>query len=224
VNGGTTPVQLADQAAGVSQVNTNAPANLQMANKTQDELSKLLMAELHKFFKPELLNRFDDLVMFKPLEKKDMMQIAKLGIKKTEKLLKEQGFGVTISDAALAQLAEEGYDPVYGARPLRRLIQSSIENPIALLIINRTFSSGDTILIDYDKQNQKFVFTKAQPQTAQPPQNSGSTASTLAQNGVSAPTSATQPQPPMPQAGVTAPVSNPAVSQTPPPPVARTAL
>lgn len=171
VNGGVTPDQLAQQAAGVSQVAANAPANLQTANKTQDELSKLLMDELHKFFKPELLNRFDDLVMFKPLEKKDMMQIAKLGIKKTEKLLKEQGYSLTISEPALAQLAEEGYDPVYGARPLRRLIQSSIENPIALLIINKTFVSGDTILIDYDKVKQQFTFTKAmtQPQAGQTP-------------------------------------------------------
>lgn len=125
------------------------------------ELTKLLQEELHKFFRPELLNRFDDLVVFKPLSQNDMAHIAKLGIGKTQKLLKEQGFGVEITDLALDVLAKEGYDPVYGARPLRRLIQNTLENAIAIAIISKQFAVGDTILIDYDNNTQKFTFTKA---------------------------------------------------------------
>lgn len=123
-------------------------------------LSKTLMDELRKFFKPELLNRFDEIVMFKPLRQQDMMQIAKMGIGKTQGLLKEQKITLTISEKALGVLSKEGYDPVYGARPLRRLIQSAIENPIAILLINKTFVPGDTVLIDYDDTKLEFKFTK----------------------------------------------------------------
>lgn len=128
-----------------------------------DELTKLLQEELHKFFRPELLNRFDDLVVFKPLAERDMLQIAKLGIGKTQKLIKEQGFDLEISDLALDQLAKEGYDPVYGARPLRRLIQNSIENAVAIAVISKQFVVGDTILIDYDTNEQKYTFKKGAP-------------------------------------------------------------
>lgn len=125
------------------------------------ELTKLLVDELRKFFKPELLNRFDGVVVFEPLTQENMIEVAKLGINSTGKLLKAQGFDLEITDAALQILAKEGYDPIYGARPLRRLIQSSIENPIAILIINKTFVTGDKIKIDYDKQKEEFNFTKA---------------------------------------------------------------
>lgn len=127
------------------------------------ELSDMVTGELRKFFRPELLNRYDDIVIFKPLRREDMKGIAKLGLKKTALLLKEQGYEVDATETALAQLAKEGYDPMYGARPLRRLIQTSIENPIALLLIGKTFLVGDTILIDFDSAQNKFAFTKGDP-------------------------------------------------------------
>ncbi len=130
------------------------------------ELSKTLMDEMHKFFRPELLNRFDELVVFKPLRPGDMISIAKLNIEKTRKLLKDQGLELQISEPALSELAKEGYDPVYGARPLRRLIQSAIENPISLQIISRNFVAGDIILINFDAAKNEFTFTKTTP----PPQ------------------------------------------------------
>lgn len=136
------------------------------------EISEAVSGELHKFFKPELLNRFDEIVIFKPLSQKDMHTIAKLGIEKTRKLLLEQGFNITVSEKALATLAKEGYDPLYGARPLRRLIQTAIENPIAFLIIGKTFVPRDTIGIDFNEQKQDFTFTKVQPEQAMPPQPS----------------------------------------------------
>ncbi len=131
------------------------------------ELSKTLIDEMHKFFKPELLNRFDELVIFKPLQPSDMVDIAKLGIEKTRKLLSDQGFELQISNDAINQLAKEGYDPIYGARPLRRLIQTAIENPISLLIIGKTFVQKDTILIDFDATKNEFTFAKIQPPSGQ---------------------------------------------------------
>lgn len=142
----------------------NADKTPEQAEKEYKELHTMLQEELIKFFRPELLNRFDGTVVFKPLSKKDMTQVTRLSIEKTQKLLKEQGFDLFATESALRQLAEEGYDPVYGARPLRRLIQTAIENPISLHIISKEFVHGDTIKIDYDTQSQKYIFTKGNPQ------------------------------------------------------------
>lgn len=136
----------------------------EQAAVTFSELTSMLTDELHKFFRPELLNRFDEIVIFKPLAKENMMAIAKLGVMKTGKLLKEQGYALQITDKAVAKLAEDGYDPVYGARPLRRLIQTAIENPIALQIISKAFIAGDTITVDYDDAKQDFSFVKGATQ------------------------------------------------------------
>lgn len=156
------------------------------------ELSDVVNVELRKFFRPELLNRYDDIVIFKPLRREDMVGIAKLGIEKTAKLLKEQGYAVQITDRALAKLAREGYDPMYGARPLRRLIQGSVENPIALEIIGKKFIAGDTIRIDFNESTNQFVFTKNnQAFTAQQPVNNPQ----LGEQQLSGQASLVQPQP-----------------------------
>ncbi|MCL4354937.1 ATP-dependent Clp protease ATP-binding subunit [Patescibacteria group bacterium] len=137
------------------------------SKKKFEELNKILVVELRKFFRPELLNRFDGVVVFEPLTEKNMTEVARLGIGSTGKLLKMQGIDLDITEPAVARLAKEGYDPIYGARPLRRLIQSAIENPIAVLLINKTFIQGDKILIDYDVQKEEFKFTKVNPQPTQ---------------------------------------------------------
>jgi ATP-dependent Clp protease ATP-binding subunit ClpC len=129
-------------------------------NKAYKQLEVVVREELIKFFRPELLNRFDEVVVFKPLQPEHMAGIARLGISKTAGLLKEQGFGLQITEKAIAKLAKDGYDPVYGARPLRRLIQTAIENPIALAIISKKFVVGDTIVIDYSDDTNEFIFTK----------------------------------------------------------------
>jgi ATP-dependent Clp protease ATP-binding subunit ClpC len=130
-------------------------------DKSYKELQGIVRDELTKFFRPELLNRFDEVVIFKPLQPEHMAGIARLGIAKTAKLLKEQGFNLQITERAIAQLAKDGYDPVYGARPLRRLIQTAIENPIALAIISKKFVQGDTIVIDFSDNTNEFFFSKS---------------------------------------------------------------
>ncbi|HSW88580.1 MAG TPA: ATP-dependent Clp protease ATP-binding subunit [Candidatus Saccharimonadales bacterium] len=128
--------------------------------KKMKELYGIVSDELHKFFKPELLNRFDEIIIFEPLGAEVMQDITKLRLKATKKLLMEQNIDINVSDKALAQLAKDGYDPAYGARPLRRLVQSVIENPIASLILGRTFVAGDVIEVDYDDKAEKYVFNK----------------------------------------------------------------
>ncbi len=129
--------------------------------KAFKELSSIVMEELTKHFRPELINRFDEVVVFEPLTQENMIEICKLQIDATRKLLKEQNIGLDLSQKAFDQLAKEGYDPVYGARPLRRLIQRSIENPIAIYLIQKTIVPGETILVDYDANQDKFIFSKA---------------------------------------------------------------
>ena len=98
-----------------------------------------------------------------------MSEIAKLQLQKTAKLLIDQQVTLTTDPKALEQLAKEGFDPIYGARPLRRLIQSAIENPIATMLIQKQFVSGDTILIGYDTAKKVYFFQKiATPQPVDP--------------------------------------------------------
>lgn len=144
----------------------NAPKDAASEAQRFQELTATVNEELHKFFKPELLNRFDEIVIFKPLRMQDMDKIATLGVEKTGRLLEEQGYHLTVTQAAIAALAKEGFDPVYGARPLRRLIQSAIENPIALHIIAKEFVAGDTIVVDYDQTKGAYAFTKGAPAQA----------------------------------------------------------
>lgn len=144
----------------LTQMDPNVKPSPEAKEKSWKELQKVVKEELIKFFRPELLNRFDEVVIFKPLAAEHMMGIARLSIAKTAKLLKEQGFNLQITEKAVAQLAKNGYDPAYGARPLRRLIQTAIENQIALAIISKKFVVGDTITIDFNDATNEFVFEK----------------------------------------------------------------
>ncbi len=169
--------------------------------KAYKELSSVVMEELTKHFRPELINRFDEVVVFEPLTQENMVLICKLQIEATQKLLKEQNVGLELSQKALDQLAKEGYDPVYGARPLRRLVQRSIENPIAIYLIQRTIGPGDTIMVDYDPAGDKFVFSKAKSAAPQAdvaqnnaPNVNNASVSEPAATGAAVPTPAVTPE------------------------------
>lgn len=144
----------------LSQQDKDVKQTAEQLNKQFAQLQKIVKEELIKFLKPEVLNRFDEVVIFKPLRPEHMAGIVRLGIAKTAYLLKEQGFNLQITQKAIDKLANDGYDPVYGARPLRRLVQTVIENPIALAIISKKFVTGDTIVIDYNDNINEFSFTK----------------------------------------------------------------
>jgi len=106
-----------------------------------------VMGALKDFFKPEFLNRLDDVIVFDILSKKAIRQIVDLKIKVTEKRLLEKGITMEITEDSLDHLAKEGYDPHFGARPLSRLIQEKILNPIAMLIITKGVKKGDVISV-----------------------------------------------------------------------------
>lgn len=116
-----------------------------------EEIKNTLINEhLNKTMRPELINRFDGVVVFKPLSMGNVKDIAKLMLNKTKKMLLIKGIGLRYSDEGVARLAEEGYDPKFGARPLRRLLQEKVENIIANKILAGELGRRDTVVINDD--------------------------------------------------------------------------
>jgi ATP-dependent Clp protease ATP-binding subunit ClpB len=120
------------------------------------EMKALVMEILGEHFRPEFLNRVDDIIVFHPLEKDQIRQIAELQVGIIAERLAAAGMGLVLTPQALDFLAEVGYDPVYGARPLKRALQQYLENPLAQKILEGAFAPGDTIRVDVE--NGQFVF------------------------------------------------------------------
>ncbi len=122
-----------------------------------DMIRKQVMEGLRSHFRPEFLNRVDDLILFHTLSRSEMRHIIRIQLKRVENLLKEKKISFEISQAACDHLVEAGYDPVYGARPLKRSIQREVENPLATKLLENTFISGDTIIIDKGEHGLTFI-------------------------------------------------------------------
>ncbi|GAB4142894.1 MAG: ATP-dependent chaperone ClpB [Planctomycetaceae bacterium] len=132
---------------------------MELAGEENDEeIRNRVMSALEREFLPEFLNRIDETIVFHPLGKKEIRQIVDLQIRNLEKQLEKSGFRLSVTDAAKDLLAEEGYDPAYGARPLKRVIQQRLQNGLANEILSGRFTEGSTILIDATPDG--FVFTE----------------------------------------------------------------
>jgi ATP-dependent Clp protease ATP-binding subunit ClpB len=118
-----------------------------------------VMAVVQAHFRPEFINRLDEIVVFHPLDKKQIREIARFQTQFLAQRLGERQIGFTITDAALMLLGNVGFDPVYGARPLKRAIQQQMENPLASRILSGEFAAGDTV--DVDVQGGALVFRKS---------------------------------------------------------------
>ncbi len=121
---------------------------------------------LRSHFRPEFLNRIDDPIIFHPLSRSEMGQIIRIQLKRVDSLLADQKISLEISNAACDYLVEIGYDPVYGARPIKRAIQREVENAIATKILENTFIAGDTIAIDKGKNGLTFEKKKSPKMSA----------------------------------------------------------
>jgi ATP-dependent Clp protease ATP-binding subunit ClpB len=113
-----------------------------------EQVEQLVLAELRKHFRPEFLNRVDDVVVFHPLSPEHIARIVTLQIARLNEMVEAKGLRLTLTSAAQALIAEKGYDPIYGARPLKRVIQRLLQNPIANAILAGDFGPGDAILVD----------------------------------------------------------------------------
>ncbi|RPJ28864.1 MAG: AAA family ATPase [Chloroflexi bacterium] len=114
-------------------------------------------------FRPEFLNRIDEIIMFSPLSLEQMEEIVVLQMKEVQDRLNEYNFTVELTDAARKWLAKEGYDPAFGARPLRRAIQKNVESPLSLELLGGKFKEGATVQVDVDEENNKIIFHKSEP-------------------------------------------------------------
>src|SRR5512147_2299087 len=127
--------------------------------EAHDKIEKALKGA----FRPEFLNRIDEIIMFSPLAVAEMEKIVGLQIQEVQDRLNEYNITVQISDAARKWLAKEGYDPAFGARPLRRAIQKNVESPLSLELLGGKYKDGATVQIDVDEENNKIVFRKSEP-------------------------------------------------------------
>ena len=129
-----------------------------MADKPYEVIKEVVWDELKHTLRPEFLNRIDEVVVFHGLEAKHIESIARIQLKRLSDRLEKQEMRLDISDTALAELARTGFDPVFGARPLKRAIQQKVENPVAKLILEGVFGPRDVVPVDW--RDGKFVFTR----------------------------------------------------------------
>jgi ATP-dependent Clp protease ATP-binding subunit ClpB len=114
---------------------------------------------IREVFRPEFLNRIDEIVVFEPLTREQLGEIVELQLERLRLRLAERGVQLLLTDAAKEHLAEAGWDPTYGARPLKRAIQRLVENPLALRLLEGEFEEGDTVRVDV--ADGELVFAKA---------------------------------------------------------------
>jgi len=127
--------------------------------KPIEEIERKVLETMRNYFKPEFLNRIDDIIIFRPLTKEDLKKIVDIQIRNLQKRLEERNFKIELTDRVKDWIAEVGYDPSFGARPLKRAIQRYIEDPLALKILEGDFKEGDTIIVDLD-ENKHVIFQK----------------------------------------------------------------
>jgi ATP-dependent Clp protease ATP-binding subunit ClpC len=145
---------------GLGFTTNNEEAERQREN---DRMRDQVMQELRGSFRPEFLNRIDEIIIFSHLSQQEIGQIVKLMMSDVTKRLASRGIKLEITDEALAYLGREGYDKIYGARPLRRVIQRKLENSLSKLLLDGQFKAGDTIVVTYDPAiGQDLSFVKAE--------------------------------------------------------------
>jgi ATP-dependent Clp protease ATP-binding subunit ClpB len=119
-----------------------------------------VMEELDRTFRPEFLNRIDEIILFRSLTREDLIKIVDIRVRHLRELLAERHIGLELNGAVEHHLADAGYDPVYGARPLKRVIQREVQDPLALALLRGEFAEGDTVRVDV--RDKQVVFEKAE--------------------------------------------------------------
>jgi ATP-dependent Clp protease ATP-binding subunit ClpB len=123
----------------------------------QSAIKEAVMEEVKTHFRPEFINRIDEIVVFHPLDEKHIADIAKIQMRALEARLAKMEIQLVVDEEALAKVAHAGFDPVFGARPLKRAIQQAIENPLARELLAGKFAPGDTVKVMLDAKGIGFV-------------------------------------------------------------------
>jgi ATP-dependent Clp protease ATP-binding subunit ClpC len=137
----------------------------QVQKKSYEAMKSKVMTEVQKLFRPEFLNRLDEIIVFHELSEEQLRKIVDLMVNELEERLSEHKLGIEITDKAKSWIAKEGYDPVYGARPLRRVIERYVENPLSSMLLRNELEDGDVIKVDAGKDGLTFKI-KATAETA----------------------------------------------------------
>ena len=137
-------------------------------NAPDVEIEASVREVLKTAFRPEFLNRIDDTIVFHPLGREQIGRIVDIQLNRLRRRLADRGLSLELTDAALKQLGDEGYDPQFGARPLKRVIQQRIENPLASRLLDGEFGMGDTIRVDVDRASGNFTFAAESPAVGEP--------------------------------------------------------
>jgi ATP-dependent Clp protease ATP-binding subunit ClpB len=122
----------------------------ELQGKGEEVIRDRVMEELRRGFRPEFLNRLDEIVLFHSLGKEQLSRIVDIMMRELNDRLADRKIGITLTPAAKERIAEIGYDPAYGARPLRRALQKRIEDPLAMRILEGEFREGDRVTVDAD--------------------------------------------------------------------------
>jgi ATP-dependent Clp protease ATP-binding subunit ClpB len=128
-----------------------------------EQIDRDVRAQLHRHFRPEFLNRVDDVVVFRPLGEDELRRIVDLQLERVQALAGQLGIILEVTDEAKRHLAMEGYDPVFGARPLKRAIQRSIQDPLALFLLDEEVAEGTVIRVDVDEAGERLAFEALAP-------------------------------------------------------------
>jgi ATP-dependent Clp protease ATP-binding subunit ClpB len=129
---------------------------IQSAEGDEKQAREAVVQVMRDYFKPEFLNRIDDIVVFKQLGKEQITEIIDVQLERLRSMLEERGIKIELDDSARALLVQEGYDPVYGARPLKRAIQSLIQNPLAVKLLKGEIASGQTVRVSAQNGEMRF--------------------------------------------------------------------
>jgi ATP-dependent Clp protease ATP-binding subunit ClpB len=124
-------------------------------------VEEVVLGELRRHFRPEFLNRVDDIVVFRPLGREELRRVVTLQLERLRGMLAERDIELRLTPAAEQYIAETGYDPAFGARPLKRAIQRLVQNPLAMLLLDGEFADGDTIVVDRDTAGGELRFERS---------------------------------------------------------------
>ena len=141
---------------------------LEVGTQHWEQVETKVMELLRQTFKPEFLNRVDDVVIFRPLGTAEIMRIVDLQIVAVARLLAERKLGLEVTPAAKQLIVDEGYDPVYGARPLKRAVQRLLQNPLALAVLEGKYAEGDVVRADRAKEGTALTFARVKSGVPEP--------------------------------------------------------
>ncbi len=133
---------------------------LEMGTQNWEQVETKVLELLRQSFRPEFLNRVDDVIIFRPLSSQDIAKIVDFQIKRVERLVAERKLRLEVTPAAKQLIVAEGYDPVYGARPLKRAIQRLLQNPLAMAVLEGQYTEGDTVRVDRGKDGNHLAFER----------------------------------------------------------------